>query len=172
MSGSSRQSADSLQVLVVDDDPSTLTVLCRRLLAEGHDVSTFRGAKGLQEVIARRKPDLILIDVLMPDLNASGLSALLSRYPASRTPAVILHSKLPVRMLRRMMDVRDALGIIQKTTDDVEFSFAFNGILERSAESQSLYEQTPALSGTHRIDGEPFTYPAEEITSRTGPGRR
>jgi sensor domain CHASE-containing protein len=77
-----------------------------------------------------------------------------------------------VRTLRHMMDVRDALGIIQKTSDDVEFSFALNGILERSSESQALAEQTPALSGTHRIDGEPYTFPAEEITTRTGPGRR
>lgn len=174
MSALSRYSAGPLNVLIVDDDANVLAQLCRRLLAERHDVTTCRRAQGLADVIARRKPDLILIDVLMPDLNAADLRALLARYPATRMPGVILHSKVPVRTLRRMMDVSNALGIIQKTQNDIEFFFAFNNIIERDTENESIAPPEPAMSGTHPIPkSEQFdTYPDEEITTRTNPGRR
>lgn len=161
-------------MLVVDNDAAVLNVICKRLLAEGHDVSTARRVQGLSAIIARFRPDILLIDVLMPDLNGSALSALLQRCAAAGTPGVILHSSIPARALRSTLDTRNALGIVQKTKNDLEFFFSFNAILDRLAVRPSAVpvslERT--MSGTHRISPKPELLADEEITSKTSPGRR
>lgn len=159
-----------LHVLVVDEDPSVLRTVCGRLLAHGYEVSTCRQAHGLHHVISRLQPSLIIIDVLMPDLNAGELRSLLARYPAGGTPAMILHSVVPVRALRRMVDVRDALGVVKKTTDDVEFFMAFNGMVDRFLSGAVGLEgrPEPAMSGTHRIADDTDQLAPENIALWTG----
>jgi CheY-like chemotaxis protein len=61
----------SKQVLVVDDDPNTVKYLTVVLSEHGYDpVSAQNGAEGLERV-RQSKPDLIVLDVMMP--KKSGL---------------------------------------------------------------------------------------------------
>lgn len=164
-------------MLVVDNDTGVLDVVCKRLITEGHNVSTSRRAKGLEETVARIRPDIVLIDVLMPDLNAMALSLLLGRYPRSSKPALILHSPVPPRALRNMLDVSNALGIVQKTDNDLEFFFAFNSLVDQLSSTQSGRPQDLelTLSGTHRIGEEQRgaeRIAVDRLYSRVSPGRR
>ncbi len=170
-SDSSRIGANALHVLVVDNDTSVLDVVCKRLITEGHNVSTSRRAQGLEEVIARVRPDIVLIDVLMPDLNAMGLSRLLGRYPRHSKPALVLHSPVPARALRSMFDISNALGVVQKTRNDLEFFFSFNSLVDllSSNKRNPAQELERTMSGTHRIDAEPLI--VDRNYSRTSPGR-
>ncbi len=56
-------------VLVVVDTPANLAVLAGILRGGGHKVRTATGEWRALEVVAARPPELILIDVLMPDLD-------------------------------------------------------------------------------------------------------
>ena len=57
------------KILIVDDDPKLLTMLQRTLTYEGFFVVTASDGKaGLQQIAAQR-PDLIVLDWLMPELN-------------------------------------------------------------------------------------------------------
>lgn len=54
------------RILVVDDEPAIVDVLSRLLSRDGYQVMTARnGAEALQ-MVAQQKPDLILLDVMMP----------------------------------------------------------------------------------------------------------
>ena len=174
VSGDSDSEHGALHVLVVDEDPAVLRNVCGRLLAHGYEVSTARQARGLRQSIARLLPDLVLVDVLMPDLNGGELVRLLAQYPASGTPAVVLHSAVPVKALARMVDIRDALGVIKKTTDDVEFFLAFDTVLDRFRARKPDLEGRPmrAMSGTHRIGEDPELMSPESIAFLTGDTRR
>ena len=56
-------------IMVVDDNPANLKLLEDMLLQEGYEVHSFpRGGLALSEV-ARNPPDLILLDVNMPEMN-------------------------------------------------------------------------------------------------------
>ncbi len=56
-------------VLVVEDDPSVRGLLQTLLVAEGYDVATASdGLAGLVK-ISSRKPALVLLDLMMPDLG-------------------------------------------------------------------------------------------------------
>ena len=57
------------KILIVDDDPIILRLLASRLKNSGYDVvSAIDGESGLKKAIAK-KPDLVLLDIIMPGLN-------------------------------------------------------------------------------------------------------
>ena len=57
------------KILVVDDSPTQLTNLVK--IVQGHGHTTVTATNGLEgyEVAKAEKPDLILMDVVMPELN-------------------------------------------------------------------------------------------------------
>ncbi len=78
------------KLLVVDDEPAILDLLQRRLEALGCAVSTLAG--GAQAVRAAREqvPDLILLDVMMPDLDGFSVVQALKQDPEARDIPVIM----------------------------------------------------------------------------------
>ncbi len=79
----------SKTVLVVDNDTDLLTVLEKGLGAKGFRViSTDRGSDTI--VLAKSKrPDLILLDLLMPDMDGAEVAAALKEDPqTSHIPVV------------------------------------------------------------------------------------
>jgi len=60
---------DKKTILVIDDTPSNL-ILLNNLLCKDYRVKVANsGAKGIKLALAEETPDLILLDVLMPELN-------------------------------------------------------------------------------------------------------
>ncbi|MGC4086623.1 MAG: response regulator [Polyangiaceae bacterium] len=148
--GNTKYRRPGLHVLVVDDDPSVLRDTSARLGAEGYKVSMFSRANGVGQLVRVLRPEVLLIDVLMPDMSKRLLLELLATCRNSEEqPIVILHSRLAPRMLRTLVNVGNAAGVIQKTRNDVEFSLAFNAIVERASSPEARFLN--AMSGTHRI---------------------
>ncbi len=81
-------------VLIVDDDPSVRELVRRALEKEGVAVAEAgHGRAGLAEV-ARRRPGLILLDLMMPELDGFGFLEELRRVPAWRDiPVIVLTAK-------------------------------------------------------------------------------
>lgn len=57
------------KVLLVDDDPDILDIISYNLKKEGFDVSTAENGKKGIEKAKEVKPDLILLDVMMPEMD-------------------------------------------------------------------------------------------------------
>jgi len=57
------------KILIVDDEIDTLRLVGLMLERQGYDIVAAEGGEQALEVIAREKPDLILLDVMMPDLD-------------------------------------------------------------------------------------------------------
>ena len=62
------------RILVVDDDPTNLEVLRVRLSAQGYEVVTAVDGEDALRRARELKPDLVLLDVMMPKLD--GISVL------------------------------------------------------------------------------------------------
>jgi CheY-like chemotaxis protein len=84
----------SLKVLVVDDDPKAVELIAVRILGL---VSTVLRAYGGQEAIdaARRElPDLIVLDLMMPDVNGFDVVDALHRQPETAgIPILVVTAK-------------------------------------------------------------------------------
>lgn len=64
------------RILVVDDEPVNLRVL-KQILQEHYQLMFATNAKQAQELLKKELPDLILLDVMMPDMTGFELCALL-----------------------------------------------------------------------------------------------
>ena len=58
-----------MKVLIIDDSPDALALAKVRLASEGLDILCAGGAIAGLDAVAREKPDLILLDVDMPDMS-------------------------------------------------------------------------------------------------------
>ena len=77
------------KILVVDDQPVNVQLLRRKLEREGMEVlSTSRGTEALQ-IALEQMPDLILLDVMMPDMNGFEVCHRLKQSVATRSIPVI-----------------------------------------------------------------------------------
>lgn len=63
------QEDDRYTILIVDDTPENLTVLAELLQPEYRVLAANSGARALKLAAAEPKPDLILLDVMMPDMD-------------------------------------------------------------------------------------------------------
>lgn len=57
------------QILVVDDDPAIIDLLTRFLTRDGYSVVIARNGREALEKVAHTPPDLILLDVTMPEMD-------------------------------------------------------------------------------------------------------
>jgi twitching motility two-component system response regulator PilH len=82
------------QILVVDDSPTEAHVLKGMLEKHGFDVETAQnGTEGIERA-RTLKPDLILMDVVMPGLNGFQATRQLTRDPeTSNIPIIIVTTK-------------------------------------------------------------------------------
>lgn len=77
-------------ILIVDDSPSQLLGIQRVVEKMGHQVLTATdGASGI-ETAKNKRPDLILMDVVMPSLNGFQATRTLKRSPETQHIPVIL----------------------------------------------------------------------------------
>jgi PAS domain S-box-containing protein len=76
-------------VLIVDDTPANFGVLADLLSAHDFDVSVAEGGACALQKIEYLSPDLILLDVLMPDLDGYATCERLKRHPRARDIPVV-----------------------------------------------------------------------------------
>jgi CheY-like chemotaxis protein len=82
-------------VLVIDDEFGISEVLTEILGDAGYQVLTAIHGRQALERIAETRPDVILLDFMMPVLDGPGTLAALSADPVHRDIPVILMSSLP-----------------------------------------------------------------------------
>ncbi len=60
---------ETLSILVVDDDPAILFATVRILRAAGYQVDAADSGAACLEAVRKKKPDLVLLDVVLPDID-------------------------------------------------------------------------------------------------------
>ena len=67
------------KILLVDDEPLILTVVTSRLKSAGYDVVTAADGEQALAKVSSEKPDLIILDVMMPKLDGFQTCAVLKQ---------------------------------------------------------------------------------------------
>ena len=81
-------------VLIVDDSKTELMFLSEMLKDDGFSVTTAESAEDAMAQLERHKPDLILMDVVMPGLNGYQATRTLSRDEETKhIPIIVCTSK-------------------------------------------------------------------------------
>lgn len=79
------------RILIVDDEPAIRRFLTSALSADGYDVLQAETARGALDSIARDKPDLVILDLGLPDMDGKEVIANLRGW--SQVPIIILSAR-------------------------------------------------------------------------------
>jgi CheY-like chemotaxis protein len=92
-------------VLVVDDEPLIAMALEAALEDAGCRVSTAaNGRQGLERLAEEPRPDVVLLDMMMPVMNGPAMLAAMGADPALRGIPVVALSSLPEEAVRARAD--------------------------------------------------------------------
>lgn len=78
-------------ILVVDDDPGIREVVSQFLIRHGYEVETAADGKSMERALGQRRPDLVILDVMLPGEDGLSICRRLSR-PGG--PGVIMLSAM------------------------------------------------------------------------------
>lgn len=84
----------ALKIMLVDDDPTYLELLSLYLTNDGWEVAAFSSGREALGQVRRIRPDLILLDMEMPDLSGFDLARLLKQDPKSRNIPILATAAL------------------------------------------------------------------------------
>ena len=101
-------------ILVVDDNAAILAVVAHTLTAAGCRPLTASTALDALALARRERPDLILMDVMMPGLEGSVASSLMHEIEELRDVPVLLMSALPEEELLERAADAGAAGCLAK----------------------------------------------------------
>lgn len=121
----------SAKILVVDDDPDVLDAIGIVLEANGYKVITARdGMEGLNK-LKEEKPDLMILDLLMPNLDGFGVCKELKdpRWSKYAYIPIIILSSVREEASRRRYELETGLQL--DVDDYVEKPIEHNILLER-----------------------------------------
>jgi CheY-like chemotaxis protein len=86
----------TLKVLVVDDDPKAVELIALRILGLASTVLRAYGGQEAIEVAQRELPDLILLDLMMPEVNGFDVVCALHDHPGTSSIPIIVVTAKPI----------------------------------------------------------------------------
>ena len=149
---------EGARVLVVDDDPQLREALSRALELDGYEVATASNGAQALEAIGRRRPDVAVLDVMMPYVGGLDVCRTLRER----------RDRLPILVLTARDEIGDRVAGLDAGADDYltkpfaldELRARLRALLRRTATEEEdgtvlRYEDLsldPAARTVHRAD--------------------
>jgi len=109
-----------MKILIVDDDQNILRLYKEELEEEGYVIVTASNGQEAMEQFEREVPDLVTLDILLPDVDG-------------------------IKLLRQMKEKRPRLPVIMSTAYDYRDDFAVWASEAYIVKSADLTEQTATI---------------------------
>jgi len=136
---------NSQTLLIVDDEPANLSILTHLLRPDFQVLAANSGKDALLAVAANPKPDLVLLDVMMPDMDGYGVLAALRENPSTRDIPVIFLTALGAAEEEQRGLVSGAVDYIAKPIRPAVLQARVLKQLQVKCESDELRQQGESL---------------------------
>jgi putative two-component system response regulator len=123
---------NTARILIVDDDARNVRLLEAMLLAEGHATITAGSGQLAVHVAMIEIPDLILLDVMMPDMNGFEVVEKLKGHAVTQDIPIVMITALDDRESRLYALQAGADEFISKPVDRSELSARVKNLLALS----------------------------------------
>lgn len=111
-------------ILIIDDEPAITDVVAEVLIDEGYETLTAWGGRHALDLIAERRPDLMLLDLFMPEMSGLELLARLqSDEHLASIPVLMMTAGAPgnlalchggpTQLISKPFDVDDLLATVR-----------------------------------------------------------
>jgi signal transduction histidine kinase len=107
------------KLLIVDDDPAMTRIFASLFSREGYIVSTAAGGREALSQMKRQKPDALLLDLVMPDVDGFDVLASIAAISALKDVRIIIITSRELKPEERARLEQRAELIIQKGTKDL-----------------------------------------------------
>lgn len=99
------------KILLVEDDAILVEMYQAKFELEGHEVTVATNGEECLDVLKSYKPELILLDILMPKLNGFHVLKEIKKQPELRQIPVILLTNLGEAEVDMNQELANALGV-------------------------------------------------------------
>jgi len=125
------------EILIVDDSPTVVSMFSDMLAGNGYRVRTAANGRAALERIAERRPDLVLLDVMMPEMDG---------YQVCRVLRAQDEDYVPILMITAPGDLAVSLetgadDFISKPPDPVELNARVKSLLRIRTLQKRLYDE-------------------------------
>jgi twitching motility two-component system response regulator PilH len=117
------------KILVVDDSPTEVHQLSQILERHGHEVISANTGKDGVEVASAQQPDLILMDVVMPEVNGFQATRQIARSDRTKHIPVLIVSAKDQDADRVWGERQGARGYLTKPVKEAELMASVNEAL-------------------------------------------
>jgi DNA-binding response OmpR family regulator len=156
------------KVLIIEDSEDIREGIAEMLILAGYEAITAKNGKIGVDLAIRHLPDIILCDIMMPELDGYGVLYLLQKNPQTATiPFIFMTAKTERLDIRKGMDM-GADDYLTKPFDDVELFNAIESRLKKrrspagfksiGGDKKSLFESLKAKGKTRSFAGKQIIY--------------
>lgn len=139
----------SARILIVDDEPLYLRLLKVNLEQEGYHIATAKDGQEALEIVAQEMPDLIILDVMMPQLDGITVAIRIRQF-----------SNVPIIMLTALGEEQDRVRGLNIGADDyivkpfsaTELVARVKAVLRRSQSIENASRSRVLTHGDLKID--------------------
>lgn len=115
------------KILVVDDEKDVVELLSFLLQKDGYTIVTAANGREAMEKIEQETPDLILLDVMMPEMDGYTVQTRLLENPKTKT--------IPIVILTAKGQLRDVFAVASNVTAYIEKPFDPKTLRQKIKES-------------------------------------
>lgn len=110
-----------MKILIVEDDKLTLKTIAHTLKDKGYDVVTAEDGFKALEMIQKSKADLIISDIMMPNISGLEFLNLLKQFYYNTVPIILISSLNKTNLLQCALE----LGATDFITKPINFELLF-----------------------------------------------
>ena len=160
------QPAEANRILVVDDTPANIQTLAAILKQQGYLISVATNGKQALDVLARVQPDLILLDVMMPEMDGFETCRRIKASESWRhIPVIFLTAKTETTDIVQGFEL-GAVDYVAKPFNTHELLARVNTHLTLDELRSSLAEKNAELARAHELVRRAFgRYVSEEVAA-------
>ncbi len=117
------------RILAVDDDGTILRVIEALLIPHGYEVVLARNGQEAIEVMTSTKPDLVLMDIMMPKMDGYTALGAIKNDVATKEVPVVMVTAVGQELNKKLAEKLGAAGYITKPFQSPELLEVINRLL-------------------------------------------
>ncbi len=127
----------SCRILLVEDNPANQLLAAAVLERDGFEVQIAESGLDALRAIAESRPDLVLMDIQLPEMDGLSLTRILKADPATATIPVVAMSAHAMATDRDQAIASGCAGFIAKPIDTRVFGDQLRSFLQQPAAAES-----------------------------------
>lgn len=124
-------------IVIIEDRPDNARLAEKLLTRAGHRITIAEDGETGLHVVLQQLPDLVLIDLGLPDIDGQTIAAIIRRDPGMKAAKIVAFTAWPEDRALQMARAYGCDGVISKPIDTRQFTAQVEKFLTPSTSSQT-----------------------------------